>query len=316
MAQRLLRPYDPEHPVAGPADLRIYLPADQLVYLRSDLVDERDLSSITAVSDQGDGGGKPPSHPLLLTTLRFYADCQGVGSSRQSAAKTSADVAFRVLTTDQHPHFRTISALRERHLRALTALFQPVVRLALRLGRATRTHVAQDGTKVRANAAKHRAMSYGRMAPAQDRLNREMAARRAAAGAADAAADPASGRDPRGDELPANLTGAMARRQRRRATIRAATAAVEAEAAADAAAVIAADTAPRPRRGAARRGGGTEATGQAADPSGDTGLEGAAHRHRSRGAPKRSTPIRRLCQPTTGRRRWMAAGIRSSAAAC
>jgi transposase len=248
MARRVFRPYDPDRPVAGPADLRTWLPPDHDVYLLSDLVDQLDLAPITAVYDQGDGGGNPPYHPVLLTKLLLYAYCQGVVSSRVIAAKTYEDIAFRVLTTDQHPDFRTISDFRERHLAALTDLFQQVVRLALRLGLATLAHVAQDGTKVLANASKHRAMSYARLGPAEERLNREIAALLAAARAADAAEDTAYGRDHRGDELPADLTGEITRRQRRLATIRAAKAALEAEAQADAAAIVAADAAERQRR--------------------------------------------------------------------
>jgi len=129
------------------------------VDLLSDSIDQSDLSPILSVYDQGDGGGNPPYHPVLLTKLLLYAYCQGVVSSRAIATKTSEDIAFRVLTTDQHPDFRTISDLRERHLAALTELFDQVVRLAQRLGLAKLEHVAQDGTKVLANASKHHAMS-------------------------------------------------------------------------------------------------------------------------------------------------------------
>src|SRR6266540_7300461 len=194
MATRVFRRYEPDQPVAGPTDLRAWLPPDHLVYLLSDLVETLDLTPIRAAYDQGDGGGNPPYHPVLLTKLLLYAYCQGVVSSRVIAAKTYEDIAFRVLTTDQHPDFRTISDFRERHLVALTALFTQVVRLAQRLGLANLAHVAQDGTKVLANASKHRAMSYGRMAPAEERLTREIAALLAAARAADAAEDATYGR--------------------------------------------------------------------------------------------------------------------------
>jgi transposase len=210
-----------------------------------------DLRPILSGYDQGDGGGNPPSHPVLLTKLLCYAYCQGVVSSRQIAAKTYEDVAFRVLSTDQHPDFRTISDFRERHLAALTDLFGQVVRLARRLGLANLEHVAQDGTKVLANASKHRAMSYARMGPAEERLTREIAALLAAAQAADAAEDTTYGRSRQGDAVPSDLAGEIARRERRRATIRAAKAALEAEAQAAAAATVAADAAERARRTAA-----------------------------------------------------------------
>lgn len=251
MARRVFRPYDPHRPIAGPADLRTWLPADHLVYLLSDLVDALDLSPITVVYDQGDGGGNPPYHPVLLTKLLVYAYCQGVVSSRQIAAKTYEDVAFRVLSTDQHPDFRTISDFRERHLAALTDLFGQVVRLAQRLGLAKLEHVAQDGTKVLANASKHHAMSYARMVSTEERLHREIAALLAAARAADAAEDAAVGREHDEEELPATLRGEITRRERRLAAIRAAKAALEAEAQAAAAVVVAADAVERQRRAAA-----------------------------------------------------------------
>src|SRR5918997_1066885 len=191
MAKRVFRPYEPARPLPLPPDLRQWLPADHMVYLLSDLVDHLDLSPITSVYDQGDGGGNPPYHPVLLTKLLFYAYSQGVVSSRAIAAKTYEDVAFRVLTADQHPDFRTISDFRERHLQALLPLFQQVVRLAGRLGLVTLEHVAQDGSKILANASKHRAMSYARLQQAEARLGREIQALLAAARQADAAKDAA-----------------------------------------------------------------------------------------------------------------------------
>ena len=222
MAKRVFRPYEPERPLPLPPDLRQWLPADHLVYLLSDLVDHLDLSPITAVYDQGDGGGNPPYHPVLLTKLLFYAYAQGVVSSRAIAAKTYEDVAFRVLTADQHPDFRTISDFRERHLPALIPLFQETVRLAGRLGLVKLEHVAQDGSKILANASKHHAMSYGRMQQAEARLGREIQALLEASRQADAAEDAAYGRDGTGDEVPADLRGEVDRRERRLATIRAA----------------------------------------------------------------------------------------------
>src|SRR3990170_617860 len=133
MAKRVYRPYEPDRPLPLPPDLRHWLPADHTVYLLSDIVDQLDLSPITSVYDQGDGGGNPPYHPELLTKLLFYAYSQGVISSRVIAAKTHEDVAFRVLTADQHPDFRTISDFRDRHLVALQDLFPQVVQLAQRL---------------------------------------------------------------------------------------------------------------------------------------------------------------------------------------
>src|SRR4051812_49406696 len=109
MSQRVFRSYDPGAPVPGPADLRDWLPSDHAVFLLGDLVDALDLTAITAVYDRGDGVGNLPYHPVLLTKLLFYAYMEGTVSSRQIAARTDTDVAYRVLTVDQHPDFRTIS---------------------------------------------------------------------------------------------------------------------------------------------------------------------------------------------------------------
>jgi transposase len=265
MAERVFRPYDPSRPLPLPADLRDWLPADHTAYLVSDIVDQLDLSPITSVYDRGDGGGNPPYHPALMTKLLFYAYARGVVSSRVIAAGTYEDVAFRLLTADQHPDFRTISDFRERHLGALVALFEQVVRLAGRLGLVRLGHVAQDGTKVLANASKHRAMSYARMEQAEERLGREIAALFEAARAADAAADAEYGRGRAGDELPEGLSGEVARRERRLATIRAAKEALEREAGEEAEAIRAADAAERARRAEA---GEPKKPGKRPEPSG------------------------------------------------
>jgi transposase len=199
MAKRVFRPYEPERPLPLPPDLRQWLPADHMVYPLSDLVDHLDLSPITAVCDQGDGGGNPPYHPVILTRLLFYAYAQSVVSSRAIAAKTYEDVAFRVLTADQPPDFLTICAFRERHLH------QQVVCLAGWLGLIKLEQVAQDGSKLLANASKHRAMSCARMQRAEARLGHEIQALLEAARQADAAGDTACGREGTGDELPADL---------------------------------------------------------------------------------------------------------------
>ena len=228
--------------------MRQWLPVDHTCYLLSDIIDHLDLSPITAVYDQGDGGGNPPYHPVMLTKLLCYAYAQGVVSSRVIAAKTSEDLAFRVLTADQHPDFRTISDFRERHLPALVPLFQQVVRLAGRLGLVKLEHVAQDGSKILANASNHRAMSYARMQQAEARLVQEIHVLFEAAQQADAAEDATAGPERTGDELPEEVHGELARRERRLATMRAAKEALEQEAQAEAAAIRAADRAERARR--------------------------------------------------------------------
>lgn len=251
MAQRQFRPYNPDQPLPLPADLRDWLPADHSVYLLSDILDQLDLQPILRVYEQGDGGGNPPYHPALLTKLLLYAYCEGIVSSRAIAAKTYSDVACRVLTADQHPDFRTTSDFRERHLAALGDLFVQVVRLAGRLGLVKLEHVAQDGSKILANASKHRAMSYGRMQQAEARLNREIQALLAAAQTTDTREDAQHGADRTGDEPPPDLGGEISRRQQRLAAIQAAKAALEVEARTEAEAIRAADRAERQRRATA-----------------------------------------------------------------
>src|SRR5206468_8704593 len=112
----------------------------------------------------------PPYHPVLLTKLLLYAYCEGETSSRVIMRKTYEDIAYRVLCVDQHPDFRTISDFRERHLGAFVVLFRETVRLAQELGQVRLAHVAQDGSKILANASKHKAMSYERLGQTEARL--------------------------------------------------------------------------------------------------------------------------------------------------
>jgi transposase len=241
MAKKTFRPYDPQAPVALPGDLRQYVPADHQVFLLEDLVETLDLSPITSVYEQGDGRGQPPYHPVLLTKLLVYAYCEGESSSRRIMRKTYEDITYRVLCVDQHPDFRTISDFRERHLVAFLGVFKDTVRLAKELGQVRLEHVAQDGSKILANASKHKAMSYERMAQTEARLGREIEAILLAARETDAAEDARYGREARGDELPTALQHEVDFRQARRARIKAAHAAVEARAAAEAAAQEPAD---------------------------------------------------------------------------
>jgi transposase len=236
MAKKTYRPYDPQAPVELPGDLRQYLPADHQVFLLEDLVESLDLTPITSVYEQGDGRGQPPYHPVLLTKLLVYAYCEGESSSRRIMRKTYEDIAYRVLCVDQHPDFRTISDFRERHLGAFLVVFKDTVRLAQALGQVRLEHVAQDGSKILANASKHKAMSYERMGQTEARLGREIEAILTAARETDAAEDARYGREASGDELPAALQAEVDFRQARRARIKAAQAALEARAAAEAAA--------------------------------------------------------------------------------
>jgi transposase len=226
MAKKTFRPYDPQARVELPGDLRQYLPLDHPVFLIEDLVESLDLSPITSVYEQGDGRGQPPYHPVLLSKLLLHAYCEGESSSRVIMRKTYEDIGYRVLCVDQHPDFRTISDFRERHLVAFLVLFKDTVRLANELGQVRLAHVAQDGSKVLANASKHKAMSYDRMQEKDKQIRAEVKQLLEQAEAADAEEDARHGRDRRGDELPEELQ----RRESRLKKIREAKRALEARA--------------------------------------------------------------------------------------
>jgi len=162
----------------------------------------------------------------MMTALLLYAYSRGVYSSRQIARACEERLDFQAVTALNRPDFRTISDFRKRHLAALAGLFGQVLALCRKAGLVELGHVALDGTKIKANASKHKAMSYARMVKAEDALAAEIAAWLDRAAAADAAEDAERGADRRGDEPP----DWMRDRQRRPARIRAAKAELEAEA--------------------------------------------------------------------------------------
>jgi len=219
-----------------PPDLRSWLPEGDLALFVSDVVDELDLSAIYTVYENGDGRGQPPYHPAMMVKLLVYGYCIGTVSSRKLERATYRDVAFRVLTGDQQPDHDSIAEFRRRHLEALAGLFAQVLRLCQAAGLVQLGHVALDGTKLKANASKHKAMSYARMEETERRLEAEVRELLAWAEQVDAAEDAQYGPGRRGDELPAEL----ARRESRLAKIRAAKAVLQAEARARAAEVAAA----------------------------------------------------------------------------
>ncbi len=186
-----------------------------------EVVAELDLTAILAPYER-EARGYPPYHPQMLVGLLLYAYARGVYSSRRIAAACRYDVGFMVVTARQTPDFRTIAAFRKRHLAALAALFRQVLTLAAEAGLVKLGHVALDGTKLHANASRHKAMSYGRMAERARALEAEVAGWLERAETADAAEDAALG-DRRGDELPPHL----ATKERRAAAIRKAKAALE-----------------------------------------------------------------------------------------
>src|SRR5919106_1025959 len=198
------RPYVPEQDLLLPPSLRDWLPEDHLAYFVSDLIDQLDLSAITAAYEDEERG-YPPYHPVMLTKVLVYAYCVGVFSSRKIQRRLIEDVPFRVLAAGNEPDFRTMADFRKRHLAELQSFFEQVRRLARELGAPRVGRVALDSTKIQANASKHKAMSYGRMGEKQRQLREEVKQLLAQAEAVDAAEDAEYGSDQHGDELPAEL---------------------------------------------------------------------------------------------------------------
>jgi transposase len=219
---KTFRTYVPEQSLLLPASLRDWLPDDHLCYFVSDVVDQLDLSAIESVYE-GDERGQPPYHPRMMTKILVYGYCVGVFSSRRIQKRLVEDVAFRVLAAGNQPDFRTISDFRKLHLKAIEELFQQMLRLTLETGTMKLGRVALDGSKLKGNASKHKAMSYGRMKETEKRLREEVRQLLKQAEAADKEEDSRYGRDRRGDELPEELQ----RRETRIARIREAQQALE-----------------------------------------------------------------------------------------
>lgn len=219
-----------------PPSVMDFVPADHLAHFIRDTVREQlDLSAILAPYEQEDRG-YPPYHPVMMTALLLYGYCQGIYSSRRLARACEERVDFMAVTGLNRPDFRTVSEFRKRHLEALKGLFVQVLKLCQHAGLVSLGHVSLDGTKVKANASKHKAMSYGRMLESERRLKQEVREWFKQADAADASEDREhAGR--RGDELP----DWVANKQRRIQKIREAKAALEAEARAQG------EAAPKPK---------------------------------------------------------------------
>jgi len=231
-AQKTFRAYDPDQVLLMAPVLREWVPEGDLAHFVSDVVEHAlDLNAIYAAYE--DERGFPPYDPRLMVKLIVYGYATGVVSSRKLEQATYRDVAVRMLCAGQHPDFRSIGRFRKRHLDALGELFVQALRLCAQAGLVRLGALALDGTKLRANASRHKAMSYERMTKAEAQLEAEIAALRAQAAElleraeqTDEAEDARFG-DRRGDELPDEL----ARRESRLARIREAKQALEAEAA-------------------------------------------------------------------------------------
>lgn len=221
---KTFRPYEPDQIYLFPPSPRDWLPDDHLIFFLSDLVDSLDLSAIYGTYTEE--RGYPPYHPLLMVKILLYGYARGVFSSRKLARACQEDVAFRVLCAENQPDFRTISDFRKRHLKVLADLFLQVLRLCQRSGMVKLGHVAIDGSKIKANASKHKAMSYARMQEEDKRLKKEIEKLMRESEITDRSEDRCYGVDKRGDELPEEL----AHRQSRLKKIQEAKAALEAEA--------------------------------------------------------------------------------------
>lgn len=222
---KTFRPYDRDQMFLMPISMRDWLPSDHLVYFISDVVEVMDLSAIM-VRYEGEERGYPPYHPVMMVKVLLYAYCIGVPSSRKIAKRLEEDIGFRVLAANNTPDFRTISDFRKDHLKALGELFLQVLKLCERAGMVKLGHVALDGSKVKANASKHKAMSYMRMKQEEERLQGEIEGLLRQAVEIDEEEDRRYGRDKRGDELPKEL----AFRESRMKKIREAREALETEA--------------------------------------------------------------------------------------
>jgi transposase len=215
------RSYLPDQDLLLPPSLREWLAEDHLVYFVSEMVDQLDLSAIHAVYGE-EKRGQPPYDPRLMTKLLVYGYCTGVFSSRRMQKRLQEDIPFKVLAAGNEPDFRTISDFRKIHIGTLQNLFEQVLEIALESGTVKLGRVSLDGTKVKANASKHRAMSYGRMKEKQQQLKEEVKQLLAQAEAADEEEDRRHG-DRRGEELPDELR----RRETRLAKIKMAKKVVE-----------------------------------------------------------------------------------------
>lgn len=250
-------PYDIDQRLLLPPDMRAWLPEGHLALFVLDVVAELDLSRIYAVYEAKDARGRAGYHPAMMVALLLYAYCTGKPSSRRIERATYEDVAFRVIAGDQHPDHDSIAAFRKHHLDALASLFMQVLQLCQKAGLVKLGHVAIDGTKIKANASKHKAMSYERMGVAEKRLEEEIKALLEQAERADAEDDTEHGKGVRGDELPSEL----ARRETRLGKIREAKAALEKEAKEKAAAQAAEGAAKFEEREREAAKNGKKATG-------------------------------------------------------
>ena len=169
------RAYQPGQPMLLPPDLQEWVPPGHLAHHVSDVVDALDLTAFYAPYE-GDGLRNAPYEPSMMVKVLLYASATGTFSSRAVARKLEEDVAFRMLAAGNFPQHRTVCEFRRRHLAEFSELFVGVVQVAREMGLARFGKLSIDGTKVRANASKRKAMSYERMGQEEARLEAEIEA--------------------------------------------------------------------------------------------------------------------------------------------
>ena len=158
----MFRPFQPDQPFLLPVNVDEWLDPDSLAYFICDVVDKLDLSQIFSRYEV-EMRGAPPFHPVMMVRILMYGYCHGITSSRKLEQHIKDSIGFRVLTVGDTPGYRAIAEFRRRHLDILQGLFEQVLDICDRAGLVTLEHVAVDSTKMKANASKHKAMSYERM---------------------------------------------------------------------------------------------------------------------------------------------------------
>ena len=171
--EKRYKTYEPEQSILFPPNIKDWLPEDHLANFVSDVVDQLDLSAVEAVYEK-DLRGQPPYNPRMMTKLLLYGYCIGIFSSRRIQRALIEEIPFRVLAAGNQPDFRTISDFRKIHHQALQGLFEQVLGMALKAGAIKLGRVALDGSKVKANASKHKAMSYERMTKQERQIRKEV----------------------------------------------------------------------------------------------------------------------------------------------
>ena len=223
MRTRTFRTYDQDTLLLMPPSIRDWVDPESLPAFISDLVDDLDLAPFMAAHDEP--RGMPPYHPAMMLKVLLYGYATGVRSSRKLEERLRSDVGFMFLAGGTRPGHKAIGEYRRRHPEAFGALFLDILLLCQEAGLVKLGRVALDGTKLKADASKHKAMSYGRMDEREAVLEAEVARILEEAGATDRAEDELYG-EARGDELPR----ALRTREGRLRKLREARAALEAEA--------------------------------------------------------------------------------------